>query len=116
VGASSGAWLFFIQHQYEHAYWQPDGSWEFAHSAFQGSSYYRLPRILQWFTGNIGFHHIHHLESRIPNYNLDACFANVPELRQAVTIGLRESIVSFRWKLWDERRQRMITFSEVNCG
>jgi len=116
VGSSIGAWLFFIQHQYENAYWQPDDSWDFARSAFQGSSYYRLPLVLQWFTGNIGFHHIHHLESRIPNYNLAACFANVPELRQAVTIGVWESVLSVRWKLWDEQRQRMVTFSEVNCG
>jgi omega-6 fatty acid desaturase (delta-12 desaturase) len=116
IAASIGAWLFFIQHQYETAYWQPNDNWEFGRSAFQGSSYYRLPRILQWFTGNIGFHHIHHFESRIPNYNLAACFANVPELRQAVTIGVWKSIRCVRLKLWDEDCQRMVTFSEVHRG
>lgn len=116
MAASIGAWLFFIQHQYETAYWQPNENWEFGRSAFQGSSYYRLPRVLQWFTGNIGFHHIHHFESRIPNYNLAACFANVPELRQAVTIGVRKSIKCVRLKLWDEDDQRMVTFSDVHRG
>jgi len=116
LASSIGSWLFFIQHQYEHAYWQPHGSWEFNRSAFDGSSYYRLPRVLQWFTGNIGFHHIHHLESRIPNYNLQACFAVVPELRTAVTLGIWDSIQCSRLKLWDEQRQRMVTFGEVKRG
>jgi omega-6 fatty acid desaturase (delta-12 desaturase) len=116
LAASIGAWLFFIQHQFEHTYWQPDCNWDFGRSAFDGSSYYRLPRVLQWFTGNIGFHHIHHFESRIPNYNLAVCFANVPELRQAVTIGMWDSIKSARLKLWDEQQHRMVTFSEVHCG
>ena len=85
-------------------------SWNFIRSAFEGSSYYRLPRVLQWFTGNIGFHHIHHLESRIPNYNLPTCYADVPELRQAVTLGLWDSFRCTRLKLWDEHLQRMVTF------
>jgi omega-6 fatty acid desaturase (delta-12 desaturase) len=113
LAASLGTWLFFVQHQFEDAYWQPHENWEFARSAFEGSSYYRLPRILQWFTGNIGFHHIHHLESRIPNYNLPTCYAVVPELQQAVTLGLWDSIQCTRLKLWDERRQRMVTFGEA---
>jgi len=116
IASSIGSWLFFIQHQYEHAYWQPHNSWEFSRSAFDGSSYYRLPRLLQWFTGNIGFHHIHHLESRIPNYNLPLCFAVVPEMRQAVTLGIWDSIQCSRLKLWDEQLQRMVTFGEVKRG
>jgi omega-6 fatty acid desaturase (delta-12 desaturase) len=116
LASSIGSWLFFIQHQYEHAYWQPHASWEFSRSAFEGSSYYRLPRVLQWFTGNIGFHHIHHLESRIPNYNLPRCFAVVPELRQAVTLGIWDSVQCSRLKLWDEQLQRMVTFREVQRG
>jgi acyl-lipid omega-6 desaturase (Delta-12 desaturase) len=116
LAASVGSWLFFVQHQYEHAYWQPRERWDFFRSAFEGSSYYRLPRVLQWFTGNIGFHHIHHLESRIPNYNLPTCFADVPEMRHAVTLGLWDSFKCARWKLWDEQLQRMITFNEVHCG
>ena len=116
LGASIGSWMFFVQHQFEHAYWQPHDRWDFVCSAFEGSSYYRLPRVLQWFTGNIGFHHIHHLESRIPNYNLPVCFAAVPELRQAVTLGLLDSVKCTRLKLWDEQLQRMVTFNEVNSG
>ncbi len=113
LGAAIGSWLFFVQHQYEHAYWQPHDRWDFVRSAFEGSSYYRLPRVLQWFTGNIGFHHIHHLDSRIPNYNLATCYAAVPELRQAVTLGLWDSIKCTRLKLWDEGLQRMVTFDDI---
>lgn len=112
-GAAIGSWLFFVQHQFEDAYWQPHDSWEFTRSAMEGSSYYRLPRVLQWFTGNIGFHHIHHLDSRIPNYNLPACYAAEPALQQAVTLGIRDSFKCTALKLWDERRQRMVTFAEV---
>jgi acyl-lipid omega-6 desaturase (Delta-12 desaturase) len=114
LGAAIGSWLFFVQHQYERAYWQPHESWDFIRSAFEGSSYYRLPRVLQWFTGNIGFHHIHHLESRIPNYNLAECYNEVPELRQAVTLGLRDSFECTRLKLWDEQLQRMVPFQAAN--
>lgn len=110
LSAAIGSWLFFVQHQFERAYWQPHGSWDFIRSAREGSSYYRLPRVLQWFTGNIGFHHIHHLESRIPNYNLPACYNDVPELRQAVTLGLWDSVKCTRLKLWDEHLQRMVPF------
>jgi len=116
LGAAIGSWLFFVQHQYEHTYWQPHENWDFTRSAFEGSSYYRLPRVLQWFTGNIGFHHIHHLESRIPNYNLPTCYDDVPELRQAVTLGMRDSFRCTRLKLWDERLQRMVTFREFREG
>jgi omega-6 fatty acid desaturase (delta-12 desaturase) len=116
LGAMIGSWLFFVQHQFEQAYWQPQEEWNYVRSAFEGSSYYRLPRVLQWFTGNIGFHHIHHLESRIPNYNLPDCYAAVPELRQAVTLGLWDSIQCTKLKLWDEGRQRMVTFDEVHLG
>jgi len=116
IAASIGTWLFFVQHQFEEAYWQPHDRWDFVRSAFEGSSYYRLPKVLQWFTGNIGFHHIHHLESRIPNYNLQTCFAAVPELRQSVTLGLWDSIKCARLKLWDEQLQRMVTFGEVQFG
>jgi omega-6 fatty acid desaturase (delta-12 desaturase) len=114
LAAAIGSWLFFVQHQFERAYWQPHGSWDFIRSACEGSSYYRLPLVLQWFTGNIGFHHIHHLESRIPNYNLPSCYNDVPELRRAVTLGLWDSIKCTRLKLWDEHLQRMVPFQAAN--
>lgn len=113
IGAAIGSWLFYVQHQYEETYWQPHQTWDFTRSALEGSSYYRLPRILQWFTGNIGFHHIHHLDSRIPNYHLPACYDEEPALQQAATLGIRDSIKCMSLKLWDERRQRMVTFAEV---
>jgi acyl-lipid omega-6 desaturase (Delta-12 desaturase) len=116
LAASVGSWLFFVQHQYEEAYWEPNDRWEFVRSAFEGSSYYKLPRVLQWFTGNIGFHHIHHLESRIPNYNLPVCFAAIPEFREAVTLKLWESLRCVRLKLWDQELQRMVTFKKAYSG
>jgi omega-6 fatty acid desaturase (delta-12 desaturase) len=115
LAAAAGSWLFFVQHQYEDAYWQPHESWDFTRSALEGSSYYRLPRVLQWFTGNIGYHHIHHLNSRIPNYNLAACYSAEPTFRDVVTLGLRESLKCASLKLWDEDRQRMVTFAEVRA-
>ena len=113
LGAVVGTWLFYVQHQFEDAYWQPRGSWDFAESALAGSSYYRLPPVLQWFTGNIGFHHIHHLNSRIPNYHLPACYREEPSFRQAVTFGFWESLKCTRFKLWDEQNQRMVGFADV---
>ena len=113
LAAGAGSWLFFVQHNFEDAYWQPHDRWEFVRAACDGSSYYQLPRVLQWFTGNIGFHHIHHLESRIPSYNLPPCYDAVPELRQAVTFGFWESLKLTRLKLWDENVGRMVRFAEV---
>jgi acyl-lipid omega-6 desaturase (Delta-12 desaturase) len=113
LGATIGSWLFFVQHQFEHAYWQPHEEWDFTRSALEGSSYYQLPTVLQWFTGNIGFHHIHHLDSRIPNYNLAACHAAEPAFQDVVTLGVRDSVSCMRLKLWDERRQRMVAFSDA---
>ena len=116
LAAAIGSWLFFVQHQFEDAYWEPHESWEFTRSALDGSSYYRLPRVLQWFTGNIGFHHIHHFDSRIPNYNLPTCYAAEPAFQQAVTLGIRDSLKCTRLKLWDEERQRMITFAQAESA
>ncbi|MCA9267174.1 MAG: fatty acid desaturase [Planctomycetales bacterium] len=115
LGAAAGTWLFFVQHQFEQAYWQPEHEWDFTRAALEGSSYYRLPRVLQWFTGNIGFHHIHHLNSRIPNYHLHACYKAEPAFRDGVTIGLWESLGCAAVKLWDVRQQRMIGFAEAKA-
>jgi omega-6 fatty acid desaturase (delta-12 desaturase) len=116
LASAAGSWLFYVQHQYEDAYWQPNRSWDFTDSALAGSSYYHLPRVLQWFTGNIGFHHIHHLNSRIPNYNLAACHAAEPQLREVVTLGLWQSLRCASLKLWDEDRQRLVTFASAHSG
>ncbi len=114
LAASIGGWLFYIQHQFEGAYWRRTEDWDFHAAAVSGSSYYELPRILQWFTGNIGMHHIHHLCSRIPNHRLVECFDAFPELNKiSKRITLRDSLKCWRSSLWDEEKGVMVSFSEV---
>ena len=104
---------FYIQHQHEHAYKQWKEEWTYVMAALKGSTYWKLPRIFQWLTGNIGFHHIHHLSSLIPNYNLERCKEENPVLQEHVTIvSFSDSLKYFIYKLWDEQQQRMITFTE----
>jgi len=113
LGATVGTWLFYVQHQYEDTYWRGKESWNFNEAAVQGSSYYKLPRVLQWFSGNIGFHHIHHLNSRIPNYNLQSCYEEEPHFRDVATLTLAESFRCANLKLWDEESLRCVTFGEA---
>jgi len=109
---AAGIWLFYVQHQFEDAYWQRNDDWSFDEAALQGSSYLRLPRILQFFTGNIGFHHIHHLSARIPNYNLqDAHLAG--ELGSVPTLSLLDGLRAVQLKLWDADQRRLVTFREA---
>ncbi len=106
-------WLFYVQHQHEYSYKQWKGNWDYLLSAIRGSSYYKLPKVFEWFTGNIGYHHIHHLSSLIPNYNLPKCFKEQPKLSKYVTtIKFWQSLKMMGYKLWDEEQQRMIRFSE----
>jgi len=111
VAAWAGAWLFFVQHQYEDAYWEHQGEWNYNKAALFGSSHYDLPPALQWFTGNIGLHHIHHLCSLIPNYRLQECFDASEDLKQLPRLSFRESLKSPQMKLWDEDSGRMVGFS-----
>jgi omega-6 fatty acid desaturase (delta-12 desaturase) len=112
-----GNWLFYVQHQFEDTYWEQDGEWNFHAAAFRGSSYFDLPPVLRWFSGNIGLHHIHHMCSRIPNYRLQACLEVVPELRHmARRITLRESLKCWRLALWDEDRHRLVSFRDRLTG
>jgi omega-6 fatty acid desaturase (delta-12 desaturase) len=109
-----GNWLFYVQHQFEGTYWERDGDWNFHAAAVRGSSYFMLPPVLRWFSGNIGLHHLHHLCSRIPNYQLRACFESAPELkRMAKPITLRESLKCWRLALWDEQRRLMVGFRDL---
>ena len=110
LASSFGVWMFYVQHQYEEAYWQPHARWDYVEAALAGSSYYRLPRVLQWFTANIGLHHLHHLDSRIPNYLLPKCLAEHPELQAERTLLLWESLSCISLKLWDEEQGRMVGF------
>lgn len=108
-------WFFYVQHQHEQSYKAWKDKWDYLTSAIKGSTYYRLPRILHWLTGNIGFHHIHHLSSLIPNYNLRKCHKDNPMFeKHVVKVGLRESLRTITNKLWDEANEKMISFREFN--
>jgi omega-6 fatty acid desaturase (delta-12 desaturase) len=104
-------WFFYVQHQHEENYKQPKADWDHLMASVQGSTYYKLPKLFQWLTGNIGFHHIHHLNSRIPNYHLEACTRDNPQLNQYVPIlTFRDSLKCINHKLWDEEKQKMVPF------
>jgi len=113
VAGAAGFWLFYVQHQFEDVYWERGQDWDYATAALQGSSFYKLPKILQWFSGNIGFHHIHHLSSRIPNYNLERCHKAEPLFQTVKPITLFSSLKSFTFRLWDEQRKQLVGFSHL---
>jgi omega-6 fatty acid desaturase (delta-12 desaturase) len=113
VAGAAGVWLFYVQHQFEGVYWQRHRQWDYLAAALQGSSFYKLPRILQWFSGNIGFHHIHHLSSRIPNYNLERCHDAEPLFHTVPPVTLVGSLKSFTFRLWDEKRHRLVGFGHL---
>jgi acyl-lipid omega-6 desaturase (Delta-12 desaturase) len=114
LASAIGVWLFYVQHQFEETYWRPAASWDFHAAALNGSSFYDLPRLLHWLTGSVGFHHIHHLASRIPNYRLRACFDENPELQHgAKRVTLWSSLKSSRLALWDEKAQKLVSFRQA---
>ena len=108
-----GIWLFYVQHQFEKTYWQTGERWSYEDAALKGSSYLDLPPILQFFTGNIGFHHVHHLNARIPNYNLRAAHHAHPRFKTVPSLTLADGVRAVRLKLWDESRNRLVTFAEA---
>jgi omega-6 fatty acid desaturase (delta-12 desaturase) len=108
-----GMWLFYIQHQFEGVYWARHEKVDKLQVALKGSSYYKLPRILQWFTGNIGLHHIHHLRPRIPNYNLQQCYDETPPLQAVTPLSIRRSLKSLWMNLWDEEQQKLVSFRSI---
>jgi len=110
VSGTAGVWLFYVQHQFEGVNWRRHDEWDYTSAALEGSSYYKLPRILQWFSGNIGFHHIHHLSPRIPNYYLERCHKDDPLFQRATTVTLFSSLKSLSYRLWDERHQRLVGY------
>lgn len=113
LAASLGVWLFYVQHQYESVVWARDGSWTLPEAALAGSSHYDLPGILRWFTANIGVHHVHHLNSRIPCYRLRQVLRDHPELGGVGRLTLRQSLAGVRLALWDEARQKLISFRDM---
>jgi omega-6 fatty acid desaturase (delta-12 desaturase) len=115
VAGAVGVWLFYVQHQFEDTYWQTHADWRYDHAALAGSSYLKLPGVLRFFTGNIGFHHVHHLSVGIPNYNLQAAHNETDQLQTVPELTLQQGLRATRLKLWDERRGRLVTFREARA-
>jgi len=115
VAGTVGVWLFYIQHQFEDTYWEKDDPWNYHAAGLEGSSFYDLPRILHWFTGNIGVHHVHHLSSRIPNYRLQQCLRENPELQRVTRLSFWGSLKCARLKLWDEDRKVLVGFRQLRA-
>jgi acyl-lipid omega-6 desaturase (Delta-12 desaturase) len=113
LAGSVGIWLFYVQHQFEDAYWQTGGRWSYADAALRGSSYLKLPSSLQFFTGNIGLHHVHHLNARIPNYNLQRAHDENPIFHDVPTLSLWDGLRAIQLKLWDEDSGRLLTFAQA---
>jgi acyl-lipid omega-6 desaturase (Delta-12 desaturase) len=113
LAAMAGVWLFYVQHQFEDTRWDSHETWDYATAALHGSSHLQLTPILQWFTGNIGLHHVHHLAPRIPNYRLQRCHDETPMLQQAPVITLRSGVSALKLALWDEEQGRLVSFSEA---
>jgi omega-6 fatty acid desaturase (delta-12 desaturase) len=116
LAGAAGIFLFYVQHQFEDAYWESAEAWTFADAAIRGSSYLRLPAILRFFSGNIGYHHVHHLSPRVPNYNLPRAHDAIELFRDVPVLDLRTAFRTTRLKLWDERRGRLVTFAEAASG
>ena len=113
VAGGAGVWLFYVQHQFEGVYWERGEDWDYTRAALEGSSFYKLPKILQWFSGNIGFHHIHHLSARIPNYNLERCHQADPLFQRVKPVTLLGSLKSFTFRLWDEQRRKLVSYRQA---
>jgi omega-6 fatty acid desaturase (delta-12 desaturase) len=114
LAGSAGIWLFYVQHQFEETWWETGDDWEYADAALRGSSYLKLPRVLRFFSGNIGLHHVHHLSARIPNYNLQRAHDENPIFHGVPTISLLDGLRAVRLKLWDERQARLVTFKQAH--
>ena len=113
LAGSAGIWLFYVQHQFEDAYWQSGDEWSYADAALRGSSHLKLPAVLRFFSGNIGLHHVHHLNARIPNYNLPRAHNASPMFADVPTLSLRDGLRAVRLKLWDEHAGRLVTFAQA---
>jgi omega-6 fatty acid desaturase (delta-12 desaturase) len=116
LAGSVGIWLFYVQHQFENTYWQRQGEWTYAEAALRGSSYLKLPKLLQFFTGNIGLHHVHHLNARIPNYNLQRAHDNNAIFADVSTVSIRDGVRAVKLKLWDEDTGQLVTFAQARLN
>ncbi|MBI5665309.1 MAG: fatty acid desaturase [Nitrospirae bacterium] len=113
LAGTFGVWLFYVQHEFEGVYWSRHETWDPVKAALKGSSYYKLPRVLQWFSGNIGLHHVHHVLPRIPNYKLQQCYNASPVMQTVKPLTIRKSLKSFSLNLWDEKQQKMVSFKSL---
>jgi omega-6 fatty acid desaturase (delta-12 desaturase) len=116
LAGASGIWLFYVQHQFEDVYWERGGTWSYADAALKGCSYLRLPKVLQFFTGNIGLHHVHHLSAKIPNYHLQRAHDENEIFHSVPTLTLLDGVRAVRLKLWDEDAGRLVSFAEARVA
>ncbi len=114
IAGAIGVWLFYVQHQFEGVYWSRHENWDPVKAALKGSSYYKLPRVLQWFSGNIGLHHVHHVLPRIPNYNLQRSYDELPTMQDVTPMTISRSLKSLFLNLWDEKQQKLVSFKSLN--
>ncbi len=115
IASAAGVWVFYVHHQFEGVYWEHHDKWDYVTAALQGSSFYKLPKVLQWVTGNIGFHHVHHLAPRIPNYYLERCHEEDPIFQEVKPITLLASLKLLTLRLWDEDRRQLVRFGHINA-
>ena len=110
---SLGGWIFYIQHQYEETYWASDKEWSFEEASLKGSSFWKMPKLLQWITANIGFHHVHHLNMNIPNYNLEEAHNAIVDLIDINPIPIEKTFTHLKFKLWDEEKKKLIRYKDI---
>ena len=115
LGGAAGIWLFYVQHNFPETYWERHERWDYAAVGLQGSSYYQLPALLRWFSGNIGFHHIHHLSPRTPNYLLKPCHEASPIFGQVRPVTILSSLAALRLRVWDEERRKLVGFGQLRA-
>ncbi|CAH0286001.1 MULTISPECIES: fatty acid desaturase [Peribacillus] len=113
ISGSVGIWLFYVQHTFEDSYFEENEEWEYVLAAVEGSSFYKLPKLMQFLTGNIGYHHVHHLSPRVPNYKLEMAHNNTQPLENVPTITLATSLRSIRFRLWDEESKTFVSFKDI---
>jgi len=115
IAGAAGIWLFYVQHQFEDSYFENEDEWDYVKAAVDGSSYYKLPKVIEWLTGSIGYHHVHHLSPKVPNYNLEKAHESTPPLHQATTITLLTSLQSIRFRLYDQASRSFVSFKEYKA-
>jgi omega-6 fatty acid desaturase (delta-12 desaturase) len=113
LGGAAGIWLFYVQHNFPDTYWERHERWDYAAVGLQGSSYYQLPALLRWFSGSIGFHHIHHLSPRTPNYLLKRCHEASPVFDQVKPVTMLSSLAALKLRVWDEKQRKLVGFGQL---